>query len=187
MTDHDPGEGRPSLDEAIAGLPRELAPERDLWPAIAADLQAGRRRAWLQPFAAAAAIGCVAVLGWHLLDGPSQDEPIELVEQPWQERPVQALPYDFIAVEAEYGAAREQLVADLDARLEQLSPESRAAIERSLETIAGALVDLRAALADEPLDPVLRRLLLNLHGQELAVLAQVERSTRVVQDRRMEL
>lgn len=53
--------------------------------------------------------------------------------------------------------------------------------------MAGALVDLREALADEPLDPVLQHLLLNLHSQELAILSQLERSTRVVQDRRVEL
>lgn len=187
MTDHDRSKRRPTLDEAIAGLPQELAPERDLWPAIAADLSVSRRRTWLQPFAMAAALGCVAVLGWHLLGESSSDEPLELVEQPRQERPMRALPSEFITVEAEYAAAREQLVADLEARLDQLSPESRAAIERSLDTIAGALLDLREALADEPLDPVLQRLLLNLHSQELAVLAQVERSTRAVHDRRIEL
>ena len=187
MADRDTDGSRPTLDEAIARLPRELPPERDLWPEIAAALPSRQRRAHWQAFAAAAAIGCIAVVGWQLLAGGLTEGPIELAQQPGVERPMQALPSEFIAAEASFGRAREQLYADLEARLDGLSPESQVAIERSLDTIAAALVDLRAALADEPLDPVLQHLLLNLYSQELAVLGQLERSTRMVQDRSIEL
>ena len=187
MTDRDADRARPTLDAAIADLPRELTPERDLWPEIAAALPPRRRWGWLQSFATAAVLGCVAVVGWQLLDGGVAQQPIELVHSPRVERPMQALPSDFIVAEAGFNAAREQLSADLEARLETLSPENRAVIERSLETIAAALVDLRGALAQEPQDPVLQHLLLNLHSQELAVLGQIERSTRMVHNQRIEL
>ena len=187
MTDRESDRLRPTLDEAIAELPRELTPERDLWPAIAGTLPSRRQWSSMPSFATAAVLACVAVVGWQLFAGGTEQAPIELVDAPRLEQPMQALPSDFIVAEAGFSAAREQLSADLEARLEALPPENRAVIERSLETIAAALEDLRGALAEEPQDPVLQHLLLNLHSQELAVLGQIERSTRMLHNQRIEL
>lgn len=51
-----------ALDRAVRALPRELAPERDLWPALAARLPARRQQRWRRQaglWAAAAMLGAL--------------------------------------------------------------------------------------------------------------------------------
>lgn len=187
MTERDDNGAPPTLDALLAELPRERAPERDVWPAIAAEI-APRRRLWSwQPFVSAAAAATVVIVLWQTLPPAEQEAAPELADMPRDAGLLQALPADFIEAEAGFLRVREHRYADIEARLAQLPVETRETIERSLDSIATALLDLREALAEEPLDPVLQHLLLQLYTQELAVLGQLDHSTRLVDERRIEL
>ncbi|SEL69628.1 hypothetical protein SAMN05428989_2271 [Pseudoxanthomonas sp. GM95] len=75
---------------ALRGLRQDIAPERDLWSGIAAQLEprapqvtpiqaAARRRVRWQPFAVAAAVAVIAVLGMRMtpmLDAPQPAAPV---------------------------------------------------------------------------------------------------------------
>lgn len=179
-SEHEPDKER-SLDAAIATLPRTMRPERDLWPEIAGKLQPERqRRFWIPAFASAAVIACAAVIGWQML--PRPEAPATITATPGR-----ALPAEFVAAEAAYLSTRASHYGDIEARLDRLPPESREAVERSLVAITEALDELRAALAEEPVDPLLQHLLLQLYTRELAVLGQIDQATRTTDERRLEL
>ena len=54
-----------------------------------------------------------------------------------------------------------------------MSPETRADVEASLQTIRGAITDINAALSEEPNNPLLQELLLSSYREELAVMRQI--------------
>lgn len=193
MSEPEDGGAPRSLDAAIDRLPRELDPERDLWPEIAAGLpQAGRERPWAMRFAGVAVIAAAAVIGWQVATRPPAPEVPFAVEMPASEGrgPAQSaagLPVEFVAAEASLLALRDQRYGDLEARLDALPREQREAIERSLGTIAIAVAELRQALAQAPVDPVLQHLLWSLYTQELAVLGQLDQATRLAGTEGIEL
>lgn len=175
-----------TLDEALAALPRELDPPRDLWRDIEAQLEprrpTGRQPRWPTLMALAASLGVVAVAGvlafqhWALPGGPQAPAVVANgTPEPW-------LPAEFLAAEAAYRQVRAERVSALEARLDALPAETRAVVERSLATIAEAQAELRAALAEAPTDPVLQGLLLTVYSQEMAILGQFDEATRVAGD-----
>lgn len=183
----DPEASPAALDALLADLPRELAPERDLWPAIAAAIEPPHRCWSWQPFLSAAAAAALLIVLWQTLPLAEQQPAMEVAAVPMEGSPVRALPQDFIEAETGFLQVREGRYAEIEVRLAQLSPETRSVIERSLDSMAAALVELRQALAEQPLDPVLQHLLLQLYAQELAVLGQLDDATRLVDDRRIQL
>jgi hypothetical protein len=79
MNDRNP---RRSLDEAVSSLPREILPERDLWPGIAQALQTPAVPRWYRKTALAASL--LLVLALSLYYGalqPTQRLPDALVEE----------------------------------------------------------------------------------------------------------
>jgi len=192
MTDHErPTETR--LEVRLRELPHALEPGRDLWPAIAAGLEArdpGARRRPAWPAQAAAAVLLVAgssLLTAKLLDHGATDGQKSAQVEP---QPAGASAGGFVPMPAafgpsvrldpEYAAARKQLTVMLQARLERLPPSTRAKLESNLGEMQRAAEQIDAALAEQPGDPLLEELLLKTYQDELAVLANVNQLTEAL-------
>jgi len=167
------------LDALLAGLPRELPPENDLWPGIAAQLEPRRApRRWL-PLAAAAVLLVVSsslitarVVRWSAAPAA----PIATVAPPATPDAGVVRPASFgpgHALDPEYAAARQQLAAMLAQRMDRLPSSARQKVEDNLAQLHRATDEINAALALQPGDALLEELLLNTYQDELAVLASV--------------
>lgn len=173
---HDRNASTSPPDTALGALPRDIEPERDLWPAIEArleprDVRAGRR--WLWPAAAAVllVVGSTLITATLLRD----DEPLVAQRAPAASQagyadaafgPGQAL-------DPAYETARQDLARTLSARIDRLPPDARRQVEKNLAEIRRASAEINAALELSPGDPLLEELLLNAYQDELAVLASV--------------
>lgn len=149
-------------------LPRELVPPKDLWPAIDRRLEEPRRilpRRWI-PMAAAAAvlvatITTVTVVRMTRPTGPTGAGPSGPVAgRSWA------------ATESEYRAAVSELREALSAVGNDLAPETRNRVNRSLRVVDAAIEEMRAALARDPNDPALEQLLRAAYQKKLEVLRQ---------------
>jgi hypothetical protein len=180
------------LEAQLRGLPRELEPGRDLWPAIEARLEPRVRRrapAWL--WQAAAAVLLVAgssLLTATLLD--HDDDSGKMAATPRATGSATVAPPPGAAVPAayapgsqldpEYLAARQQLTAMLNERIATLPDSTRAKLEQNLAELRRAAEQVNAALAEQPGDPLLQELLLKTYQDELAVLANVNQLTNAL-------
>ena len=68
--------------------------------------------------------------------------------------------------------AKAALLAELEASREALSPEAIATVEESLEIMEDAVLDVRVALADEPDNPQLERMLIATYKSQVEMLRQ---------------
>ena len=170
-------DGLRGVVEAAGRLPDRIAPERDLWPAIAAELGRGSRhsgvgamrrwRAWGAILAAAAAVAAItAVVTVRMTASRATSPAVEVAGA----RNTAAASLDLARAQATFAAARRQLLAVLEARRGSLSPRTATVVERNLEIIDGAVREMEAALAREPADPALPGLLLTAYRQEIDLL-----------------
>ncbi len=172
-----------------AGLPRDIQPSRDLWPGIAADIQTPAETAfqWRSMLAQAAAvvllIGGSSGLTWLAVkDDGTNATPVTVTNV----APLTAIPASFgdrYSLGPDFIDARRNLEGRLQQELLRLSPETRADVEASLRTIRGAIADINTALAAEPDNPLLQRLLLSSYREELAFMQQVNGITTTVMRR----
>ena len=164
------------LDDALRSLPQGIEPERDLWPAIDAQLEprtAPGTRRWL--WSAAAAV--LLVVGSSLLTAQllRREEPMVARRVPTSD----SVTYAAAAfgpgqsLDPAYDAARQELARTLSARIDRLPPEARRQLEKNLAELRRAGDEINAALELSPGDPLLEELLLNTYQDELAVLASV--------------
>lgn len=167
------------LDQALAGLPRELLPESDLWPGIAAQLEPRRApRRWL-PLAAAAVLLVVSsslITAQLVRRSAAPAAPVATVVPPATPDAGGVRPASFgpgHALDPEYAAARQQLAAMLAQRIDRLPSSARQKVEDNLAQLQRATDEINAALALQPGDALLEELLLNTYQDELAVLASV--------------
>jgi hypothetical protein len=181
------------LDARLRELPLEVAPGRDLWPDIAARIEARappvasttRRPAWLWQVAAAVVlVAGSSLLTAHLLDRgrPVQQSaaPVVAVSGAAASGAVLAMPAAFGPagqLDPEYVATRSQLIQLLDGRIAALPPSARAKLEFNLGEMRRAADEINAALAEQPGDPLLEELLLKTYQDELAVLSYVSQLT----------
>jgi hypothetical protein len=174
-----PGE-RPDerIDAALASLPRELLPARDLWPDIESRLEPrGRRGAWVWQAAAAIALVAVSSLVTATLVRRA-DVPVARASAPVPQAQVTKAAFGpSYSLNAEYDTARRQLAADLEQRLASLPPSARQKLQANLAELHRAAAEINAALARQPGDPLLEELLLNTYQDELGVLASVNQLT----------
>jgi hypothetical protein len=166
------------LDAALASLPRELQPARDLWPDIESRLEPrGRRGAWAWQAAAAVALVAVSSLVTASLVRRASP-PVARASAPVPQGAV--MPAAFgpsFSLNAEYDKARGQLATELEQRLAEMPPSARHKLEANLAEMHRAAAEINAALARQPGDPLLEELLLNTYQDELGVLASVNQLT----------
>lgn len=148
-----------------AALPRALEPRTDLWPGIHARIAprgglGGHRitmPGWL--LAAAAALLVAVSSGATLL----------LVRQSTRE-PAPSPAAAFSPLEVQYASATADLGAALDQARQRLSPETIRTIERNLAVIDSALAESRRALAGDPGNTSLERLVIATWQQKVDFL-----------------
>lgn len=153
--------GRPA---EVNSLPRTVEPRADLWPGITRRLSPrGRvlRRGISIPgwvLAAAAVLLIALSSGTTVLLLRSNSHP-----------PV--LPSSHLeAVEAEYATASDDLAQTLEKARARLAPGTLAAIQRNLATIDSALAESRRALAKDPANGGLEKMVVAAWRQKLEFL-----------------
>jgi hypothetical protein len=173
--------GNEALMAAAAALPKEIKPGRDLWPGIEQALARTQPRIepwnWQGLFAQAAAVillvGASSGLTYLAVkDGGSQVSPVVTdVERVFE--PVSGSFGSRYNLGPDFLDARNVLAARLEGEMEKLSPESRAAVQKSLDAIHEAIVEINKALAEAPDNVLLQNLLLRTYHEELALMQQV--------------
>lgn len=169
---------------SLRELPQDIAPPRDLWQGIEAQLR-GRsddpvtgakpvsRMPRLRLFAAAAVVAALAIGVWigrsvlPFTGRPASNAtPAVTANQP------EALGAAYV-MDAKYTRERAALVRSLEAQLANLPPDSRAKVVSSLTTIQNSMRDLEAALGRDPSNALLQELLVNTYQDEMRVLTAV--------------
>lgn len=155
-----------SVLRAAALLPRRIDPGRDLWRGIESTLLsplAGR----LWPGMAAAMLILVAAAVTSTL---WRVEPSD----PGAPAPLAATP-DLRAAEEEFRRATVQLMAALERRKADLSPQTIADLEASLHVVNQAIAETGAALARDPTNHRLGRLLTDIYATKVDLLSKAVR------------
>ena len=173
-------EGLRRLLHQVGDLPREIAPSRDLWPAVAAQLSGAPKvvhgrfsGSWRRRLAAAAAV-LVAV--GSLLIAYSlgrQHSGVRSALAPTASPlavPARLGDPTFAVAEAELIDARNQLLAALDARRSSMSPHTQRVVDDSLRLIDEAIARMSAALVDDPLNPKLANQLAGAYRTQIELL-----------------
>lgn len=162
------------LAEAAA-FAREVSPSRDLWPGIAERIRPERRGlAFLPPgrWWSAAGLAAAAALAVALVSSlVGREAPPAAPVSP---TPVRAEESALRDAEADYARATSALLAALQQRRD-LSPETLASVQRNLDVIDQALGEVRTALAKDPGNPELTRMLAATHRKKVDVLRRVVR------------
>jgi hypothetical protein len=158
-----------SLDARLARLPREMAPQRDLWPEIEVRLARGAGNQRRRHFAlglAAMTLALLAAFHSRAVLGPRADS--ARIAQ----TPASAGPRDAAFVRTQ--AALEQSFK-LD--LHRLPPQTQTRVLQDLEIIRNARADIRSALDANPQDPLLHELLADTWQQEMDFYTNVSSTT----------
>lgn len=165
-------------------LAQEVAPGRDLWPAVAEAIERPRR-SWQTSYLAQAAavlllIGASSAVTYvvvHDAATPIAADAGGLIVEP-------VTYVDHYALGPKYREARGELEAQLDDELERLSPDTRADVERNLTIIRGAIAEISVALDSEPDNALLQQLLLKSYQEELTLMQHVGGLTQRVMARK---
>ncbi len=171
-----------SLPHPSRRLARGVEPVRDLWPAVrrrlerpepTASEETGPRVSWVAwtGWAVAAAALVLAFQVPELVDEPRPLSAGDIAALPG----TLALPIE----RARSGRlrARTHLLRVL-AEDSSISPETQAIVKRNLQTIDEALTEIQRALATDPGNATLYRLLHSTYRQEAEIVAQVTRRGR---------
>jgi hypothetical protein len=176
MTDDDRFD---ALMNEAKSLSTDIEPECDLWPGIEAAIQEPARSSfnWRPYLAQAAAVillvGGSSGLTWLAvkddampLSPTGSTNALQLTASTASFGGQYSLGPDFLD-------ARRSLAARLEAEMDALPPETRADVEKNLQTIRTAIEDINQALAQEPDNALLQELLLSSYREELAVMRKV--------------
>ena len=176
--------GRDPLDEALASLPEDVTPERDLWPQIRAEIaktpivaQAPASPVQSTWFRLAAAVLLVVVTSFVTYSLTRQSMPQVANVEPVQRPVVPVQPASFIFANQHLGAGYMNARAELDKRFQErlaaFPPADREKIKRNLADLRHAADEISATLAQHPSDPLLQDLLMSTYQSELQLLANV--------------
>jgi hypothetical protein len=136
-----------ALVTGAAALPKTIEPSRDLWATIETRIRQratwNAQRVWWRAALAAAAVLVIALGIYRLLP------PFAAHYRPAGE--------GWVAVQADFDRASDELSRVLAVERERLRPETLALLERNLAVIDAAIVESRAALARDPASVELRR------------------------------
>jgi hypothetical protein len=181
--DGSPDSTRDPLDRALSQLPREVAPPRDLWQSIQAQIDAApakpeRRNSmrWYQMAAAVLLVVASSVTTFVLMRSEPSEQPMIASDAPVKPA-LTAMPASFAGqgLGQSYAQTREALDKDFAARLAQLPAPTREKVERNLAQVRVAAHEIAETLAQHPNDPLLQELLLSTYQSELRLLAEVSR------------
>lgn len=183
-----------SLTANLGSLPIALPPERDLFPAITARIDAGEVPGRASPGSslrarrnrlAAAAVALIAITS---LVTATLERRMRTAEAPSALRigseggarsaGASAAAVEFSGLEASYRDAVREILAALEVRRQELSPSTVRILEESLVVIDRALAEARAALARDPGDPVVREVLVTTYEQKLDLLRRTAEIAR---------
>jgi hypothetical protein len=172
------------LDE----LAQNVAPSRDLWPAIEAAIaqsvehQSGEQSAspargarptwWMPAVGMAAAVALVSIgviIGMNFGGGSSTT----LVNAGNAGDPA-LMPAALR--DADYRKQRDALLVEVNDRLKTMPAEDRAKVAASLKTLQRSISDIEAALGRDPANALLQELLVNSCQEEMRVLTTVRDS-----------
>jgi Putative zinc-finger len=148
------------LRPLVAEWPREVDPPRDLWPEVRAAIAPARR--WQAPRALAAAAFLLVALGsgaagYWLRDVPAARAPS----------------IDVARFESQVDTASAELAAAVEARRDELDPETYETVQRNLAIIDAAIEETRRALERDPDDRRAADALVAAHQQKIRLLRQV--------------
>ncbi len=172
-----------TLDAALASLPLEIAPARELWPAIRQATHSPARNRWPVAVAASVALcSLVGALSWsvwrHTADELVATQPATVAVGSRH-----LVSYD-LPQDAEYQAARATLERTFEERLTMLAPATRERVQQDLQIIRKANADIREALRADPASPLLLQLLRSTWQQEINLYTTVARTTDTLLTRR---
>jgi hypothetical protein len=169
------------LMEAAAGLPKEITPQRDLWPGIEqaiAQPPVTERSRWAPMLAQAAAVvllvgGSSGLTYLAVSDDGPRSTPMIPVE-PLEFEPVSGSFGSHYNLGPDFQNAHNDLSAQLDEELATLSLDTRSEVEANLNAIRAAILEINQALDKEPDNPFLQRLLLSTYREELSIMKKVD-------------
>jgi hypothetical protein len=182
-------ESRPdSLDEMLASLPRDVEPQRDLWPQIQAEIAKtpivtdaapviARTFRWYQLAAAALLVVATSLTTYFVMRQSLREEAAQIAQSQMPAPAVTAEPASYRfgreALGAGYVNARAELDKAFKERVASLPPATRAKLERNLADLRHAADEISTTLAEHPSDPLLQELLMSTYQSELQLLSDV--------------
>lgn len=183
------GRGYDPLDRALASLPKDIAPSRDLWAGIQAEIGSDappqvhapthRPRTWMR-MAAGVLLVLASSVTTYVITQRSAEQKILQVRESAQKQlqaapaaPVMPVSFAQDTLGEEYMRARTMLDAEFQRQLVTLPPVTRTKLERNLADLRRAASEISATLAEHPNHPLLQELLLSTYQNELALLASV--------------
>lgn len=182
--EHDDKKLDDELMALAANLPKEVAPSKDLWPGIEQAItrpQREHRNPWGTVWAQAAAVvlligGSSGVTYMAVKDDGFADVPrMTSADDIFGE--LEPVSGDFggrYTLGNDYIDAHTSLEGSLKQKLETMTPETRDAVIKNLNTIRVAINDLNDALAKEPDNVLLQELLLSTYHEEVALMRKVD-------------
>lgn len=157
-----------TLRNAVDSLPREIAPEHDLWPGIATRIAPHRHR--FQPWSIAAGIASLVAIGAILaaLSLHRQQVPATLAgrQSATQPRPVAATPLP---------NERARMLAATIRRSTRQDPHTRAVLLKNLDLVETSITRIQQALNEDPGNPGLQPLLYQQYRDEATLVAAAQR------------
>lgn len=163
-----------------ADLPKQIEPERDLWPEIQAHLNdevggrsaqaTARARRWWTPLALAASLLLAASIGFWV--GKDGLEPAPTVAQLTQTEQAEASPR---TVAAGLQVTRQDLAVGIEDALHNLPPDAQAVVTENLAAINQALDEIDRVMNQAPERGVDRQLLMTMYADQLALLGNMHR------------
>jgi len=152
------------LQKAVDRLPRDIAPDRDLWPGIAGRIARKQRTRPLWAYGLAAslfmAIGAGSVWIGLARRAPETAAAPQLAAAP--------------SPEASYFAQRAAFAENSVETAPNLAPATRQVILKNLQVIETSMQQIQQALEQDPNNPRLRALLYDLYQDEARLLAATQ-------------
>jgi hypothetical protein len=169
------------LDELAQSLP----PPRDLWPAISAAIEtpegrregtasAAPRRSFWMPAAGMAAAVVLVTIGVLIGRGIAPVAETQLA----QSQSADAMVVPAALRDANYRKQRDELLMEVNTRLEAMPEAEREKVAASLATLRRSIGEIEAALGRDPANALLQELLVNSCQEEMRALTAVRDSGR---------
>jgi hypothetical protein len=178
---------RDPLDEALASLPKDVAPQGDLWPQIRAEIEktpiaapshASRVQAnWFRLAAAVLLVVGTSFVTYYITRESMQPQVVQVTPEAVPAPQVIGQPASFSFGSQRLGAGYTNARAELDKRFQErlasLPPAARAKVQSNLADLRRAAAEISSTLAEHPSDPLLQDLLMSTYQSELQLLADV--------------